>query len=97
VPPGCEIWLGLWRGFRVWDARGIGKEALRSGELGVDVPRRAQTVVSDPDKAFGEDVEQKTAEKLDGIQGQRLEAVVVGVVLDDEGDLAVADVGDAVV
>lgn len=66
-------------------------------QFGVSVATAQDTVVPDPDESFGQDVEQETADELEGVQGHGLDPVAVGVVSVSEGDLVAIQAEDAVV
>ncbi len=53
--------------------------------------------MTDPDKAWRQDMKKEPADKLVGLEGHRLLTVMVGIIPPEEGDLAVAEGEDAVI
>ncbi len=80
-----ELWL-RWQSVVI--LRTIAQELPGDGELGLDVARGQETVVTDPDEPRREDVESEAAKKLESIEGKELLLLSVGVVTVMEGDLS---------
>src|SRR5881296_3734488 len=76
------------RGTR-WACLGRGrKKSLGVSELGEDVATCEQSVVSDADELLGEDVQEESADELDGVEGERDPPRVLAIVLRSETDSA---------
>ena len=53
--------------------------------------------VTDADIAWRQDMKKESADKLVGLEGHRLLAVMVGIIAPEEGDLAIAEGEDAII
>ena len=79
---------------RGWEHR---EELAAPGELGRPGAIGEQPEVADAHEAIGDDVEQKAADELRGLQRHDLDAIAVGVVLPAEVDDAVGVADEPVV
>jgi len=84
---------GGWDGAR----RRRGEQTSAEIELGDAVAIGEKAVVADAVKAFGQSMQQESADELVGRQGHDLGLVVMAIVFPAKGDLIVVDIDEAAV